>query len=159
MLRSVAEPKLFVSAPTFKKFLLQLQLKLFGYLFSKLLNEKVDFSWLFAKNIDLINFFDPIQYLSLTWSRSRNFSILAPAPAPAKSFGSLRLQPRLQNTGIYFIDTVLTCTVNSHCERDSSVRFFGLSFFQGSTLYGLQISRLKGFSFLLRFSEVIQIFW
>jgi hypothetical protein len=32
-------------------------------LFSQLLNEKVDFSWLFGKNIDLndlIQFFDPI---------------------------------------------------------------------------------------------------
>ncbi len=53
---SVAEPKLFDSAPapapalTFKKFLLQLPLRLrlrpelCGYLFSQLLNEKVDFS-------------------------------------------------------------------------------------------------------------------
>jgi hypothetical protein len=31
-------------------------LRLFGYLFSQLLNEKVDFSWLFVKNIDF-NFF------------------------------------------------------------------------------------------------------
>jgi hypothetical protein len=77
---SVAEPKLFVSAPppapspTFKKFPLRLRrrlqlrlrsrlrLKLCGYLFSLLLNEKVDFSQLLGKNIDLINFFDPIQY-------------------------------------------------------------------------------------------------
>jgi hypothetical protein len=47
---NVVEPKLFVSAPalapaaTFKKFLLWLQLKLCGYLFSQLLNEKVYFS-------------------------------------------------------------------------------------------------------------------
>ncbi len=46
---SVAEPKLFVSAPapapTFRKFPLRhrLRIKLFGYLFSQLLNEKVDF--------------------------------------------------------------------------------------------------------------------
>ncbi len=44
---SVAEPKLFVPAPTFKKFPLRLQsrlrLKLCGYLFSQLFNEKVDF--------------------------------------------------------------------------------------------------------------------
>jgi hypothetical protein len=65
---SVAEPKLFVSAPapTFKKLplrlLLQLRLKLCGYLFSQLLIEKVDFSRLLGKNIDLIHFFDSIQY-------------------------------------------------------------------------------------------------
>jgi hypothetical protein len=63
---SVVEPKLFVSAPapaqTFKKFPLRLQhrirlrLKLFGYLFSQLLNDKVDLSWLFVKNIDLFQF-------------------------------------------------------------------------------------------------------
>jgi hypothetical protein len=49
---SVVELKLFVSAPalapaqapTFKKFLLWLQLQLCGYLFSQLLNEKADFS-------------------------------------------------------------------------------------------------------------------
>ncbi len=49
---SVAEPKLFDSAPapapTFKKFLLRsrlwLRLELCGCLFSQLLNEKVDFS-------------------------------------------------------------------------------------------------------------------
>jgi hypothetical protein len=35
---------------------LQLRLKLFGYLFSQLLNDKVDFSWHFVKNIDLFNF-------------------------------------------------------------------------------------------------------
>jgi hypothetical protein len=62
-LGSVLELKLFVSAPapapTFKKFRLRhqsrsrLRLKLFVYLFSELLNEKVDFSWLFVKNIDL----------------------------------------------------------------------------------------------------------
>ncbi len=64
----VAEPKLFVMAPapapTCKKFLLRLQsrLNLCGYQFSQLLNENVDFSWLSGKNIDLIHFFDPIQY-------------------------------------------------------------------------------------------------
>jgi hypothetical protein len=42
--------------------------------------------------------------------------------------------------------------------QESSVRFFGLGFFHGSTLYGPQISRLKGFCFLFRFREVIQIF-
>jgi hypothetical protein len=43
LLSSVAEPKLFVSAlaPTFQKYRLQLQL--FGYRFSRLLNEKVYF--------------------------------------------------------------------------------------------------------------------
>ncbi len=44
---SVAELKLFVSAPapapTFKEFPLRLRLELCGYLFSQLLNEKVDF--------------------------------------------------------------------------------------------------------------------
>ncbi len=109
-LTSVAEPKLFVSSPsparTFKKFplrsRLQLRLELFGYLFSQLLSKKVDFPWLFGKNIDFIHFFDPIQCKlwlntlgTLVWlrargqRRSRNFSILA--WAPAKSFGSLRL--------------------------------------------------------------------
>jgi hypothetical protein len=70
----VAEPKLFDSAPapapTFKRFRLRLwlrsrlrlRLELCGCLFSQLLNEKVDFSWLFRKKIDLIQFFDPIQY-------------------------------------------------------------------------------------------------
>jgi hypothetical protein len=33
--------------------------------------------------------------------------------------------------------------------RESSARFFGLGFFHGSSLYGPQISRLKGFSFVL----------
>jgi hypothetical protein len=45
---SVLEPILFVSAPapapTFKKFALRLRLNLFGYLFSQLLNDKVDLS-------------------------------------------------------------------------------------------------------------------
>jgi hypothetical protein len=43
---SVVELKLIVSAsaPTFKKFLLRLQLDLCGHLFSQLLNEKVDLS-------------------------------------------------------------------------------------------------------------------
>jgi hypothetical protein len=53
---SVAEPKLFILA------LAPARLELCGYLFSQVLNEKVDFSWLFGKNIDLIHFFDPIQY-------------------------------------------------------------------------------------------------
>ncbi len=50
---SVAEPILF--------FWLQLRLrhKLCGYLFSQLLNKKVDFAWLLGKNMDLIHFFDP----------------------------------------------------------------------------------------------------
>jgi hypothetical protein len=42
--------------------------------------------------------------------------------------------------------------------RDSSARFFALGFFHGSTLYGRQILRLKGFSFLFRFREIIRIF-
>jgi hypothetical protein len=33
--------------------------------------------------------------------------------------------------------------------RESSARFFGLGFFHRSSLYGPQISRLKGFSFVL----------
>ncbi len=37
----------------------------------------------------------------------------------------------------------------------SSARFFGLGFFHGSAVYGPQISRLKGFSFLFRFRKVI----
>jgi hypothetical protein len=43
-------------------------------------------------------------------------------------------------------------------KRYSRARFFGLGFFHGSTLYGPQISRLKGFSFLFRFRAIIQIF-
>jgi hypothetical protein len=60
---SVAEPKLFVlaaaPAPTFKKFPLRLwlRLELCGYLFSQLLNEKVDFSRLLGKIYDLIHYF------------------------------------------------------------------------------------------------------
>ncbi len=119
----VAEPKLFFSAlapapaPTFKKFRLwlrswlRLRLELWGCLFSQLLNEKVDFSWLFGKNIDCWSYsiWIMIKYTTLVspgagaGSRSRNFSIPAPAPTPAKSFGSGRLQLRLRllNPGLY----------------------------------------------------------
>ncbi len=76
--------------------------KLFGYLFSQLLSEKVDFFMTFCKEYWLNSFFWSYsirimnKYTSLVWSgaRSRNFSI----PALAKSSGSLRLQLRLQNT-------------------------------------------------------------
>ncbi len=61
----VAEPKLFFSAPasTFKKFplrlrsRLRLQLELWGCLFSQRLNEKVDFSWFFWKEYQLLILF------------------------------------------------------------------------------------------------------
>ncbi len=88
---------------------LRLRLELCGYLFSQLLNDKVDFSWLW-KEYRLNSFFWSysiwimIKYTTLVWpgagagSRSRNFSIPAPAPAPAKSSGSLRL--RLHNTAL-----------------------------------------------------------
>ncbi len=54
---SVTELKLYVPALTFKKFWNRLRLELYGYLFSQLLNEKVGFSWLLGKNIDLLHFF------------------------------------------------------------------------------------------------------
>ncbi len=98
----VAEPKLFFSAPapTFKKFRLWLPLRLrsrlrlehWVCLFSQLLNEKVDFSWFFGKNIDFWSYsiWIMIKYTTLVCpgagAGSQNFSI--PAPAPAKSFGS-----------------------------------------------------------------------
>ncbi len=131
---SVAEPKLFVLAPalapTFKKFPLRLllRLKLCGYLFSQLLNEKVDFSWLLGKNINLIHFFDPINmnydlihYFRLpraaAGSRSQNFSTLA--PAPAKSFSSLLLLLWLQlhNTDYFWDFYFVTELFQKHNKR------------------------------------------
>jgi hypothetical protein len=42
--------------------------------------------------------------------------------------------------------------------KGTVARDFLVSVFYGSALYGPQISRLKGFSFLFRFREVIRIF-
>ncbi len=82
---------------TFKKFPLRsrlwLWLKLCGYLFSQLLNEKVDFLWLLGKNSDLIHFlilfnmnYDLIYYLSLTWSRSRELKLQYNSSSSGRKF-------------------------------------------------------------------------
>jgi hypothetical protein len=57
------------SGSDFQKFPLRLRLELCGYhLFPQLWNEKVDFSWLFWKNIDLIHFFDPSIWIMIKYT-------------------------------------------------------------------------------------------
>ncbi len=128
---SVVEPKLFVSAPapapapTFKKFpvRLRLRLKLFGYLFSQLLNLKVDFSWLFVKNIDIgFTFWSysiKIKYTTLVWPGAGagaetsvyRLQLRPKVPAPcgySSGSGSTTLYYRVQGK-----ETVTDCCVQA----------------------------------------------
>ncbi len=126
---SVAEPKLFVSAPApspaIKKLRLRSQLRLqlcrypVRYLFAQLLNLKVEFSCFFLERIPI-----QVTYLIL-FTMNYLFNILLKPdpepklhkPAPAKSFGSLRLH--LRSTGRIFLNMVL---ITNRC-RTGRIRF------------------------------------
>ncbi len=67
-----------------------------------------------------------------------------------------QLSYRINRRGVKYqvIPFIPRLSVKETVARD----FLASVFFHGSALYGPQISRLKGFSFIFRFREVIQIF-